>query len=124
MANKQEWSIVFYTNEQGESPVETFLDGLDLKTQARFTWSINLLKEQNVHATEPLVKHIGGKLWELRRDSSGNIYRVMYFFFTGKRIVFVHGFQKKTQKTPIREIEIAEKNMNDFINRAGVNDDR
>ena len=65
-----------------------------------------------------MVKHIEGKLWELRRSSNGNIYRVMYFFFTGKRIVFVHGFQKKTQKTPKREIEIAEQRMNDFIKRA------
>ena len=119
MADEQEWSTVFYTTEQGERPVEEFLSRLDVKTQARFIWSINLLKEQNVHATEPLVKHIGGKLWELRRSSNGNIYRVMYFFFTGKRIVFVYGFHKKTQKTPKREIEIAEKRMNDFIKRAG-----
>ena len=118
MADKQDWSIVFYTTEQGGRPVEEFLSSLDLKAQGRLTWAINLLKEQNVRATEPLVKHMGGKLWELRRTSNGNIYRVMYFFFTGKRIVFVHGFQKKTQKTPKREIEIAEKRMNDFIQRA------
>ncbi len=119
MADKQEWSIVFYTTEQGETPVEEFLHSLDVKTQARFVWSINQLRELNARATEPLVKHIDGKLWELRRASNGNIYRVMYFFFTGKRIVFVHGFQKKTQKTPKREIEIAEKRMDNFIQRAG-----
>lgn len=119
MADEHEWSIVFYTTEAGESPVEDFLRSLDLKTQARFDWSINRLKEDNVRATEPLVKHIEGKLWELRRASSGNIYRIMYFFFTGKRIVFVHGFQKKTQKTPRREIDIAEKRMNDFIEQVG-----
>ncbi|NWG15281.1 MAG: type II toxin-antitoxin system RelE/ParE family toxin, partial [Chloroflexi bacterium] len=37
----------------------------------------------------------------------------MYFFFTGRWIVFLHGFQKKTPKTPRREIEIAEKRVND-----------
>jgi phage-related protein len=47
-----------------------------------------------------LVKHIDGKLWELRRASSGNIYRIMYFFFDGRRIVFVHGFQKKHKRLP------------------------
>jgi phage-related protein len=119
MADEQEWSIVFYTTEQGGRLVEEFLGSLDLKTKARLLYSINLLKELNVRATEPMVKHIEGKLWELRRSSNGNIFRVMYFFFTGKRIVFVHGFQKKTQKTPKREIEIAEKRMNDFIKRAG-----
>ena len=119
MADKHEWSIVFYTTERGDSPVEEFLRSLDLKTQARFDWSINYLKEQNISAKEPHVKQIDRKLWELRRASSGNIYRIMYFFFTGKRIVFVHGFQKKTQKTPKREIEMAEKRMADFIERAG-----
>lgn len=119
MTDEHDWSIVFYTTEQGDSPIEEFLQSLDLKTQARFDWSIKVLREQNTRAREPLVKHIEGKLWELRRASNGNIYRVMYFFFTGKRIVFVHGFQKKSQKTPKREIEIAEKRMNDFTQRAG-----
>ena len=119
MAQEQDWSIVFYTTEQGDSPVEEFLESLDLKTQVRFDWSIKQLQERNTRATEPLVKHIEGKLWELRRASNGNIFRVMYFFFTGRRIVFVHGFQKKTQKTPRREIETAEKRMDEFIKRAG-----
>src|SRR5688572_11528 len=119
MAGEQEWSIVFYVTEQGDSPVEEFLHSLDIKTQARFDWSIDRLAKENIQAKEPLVKHIEGKLWELRRASNGNIYRVMYFFFTGKQIVFVHGFQKKSQKTPKREIETAEKHMNDFIKRTG-----
>lgn len=119
MVDKHEWSIVFYTTERGNSPVEEFLNSLDQKTQARFDWSIKYLKDQNIDAKEPHVKQIEGKLWELRRSSSGNIYRIMYFFFTGKRIVFVHGFQKKTQKTPKREIEIAQKRMDDFLKRVG-----
>ena len=119
MADEQEWSIVFYTTERGDSPVEEFLRSLDLKTQARIDWSITYLKEQNIYAKEPHVKQIEGKLWELRRSSNSNIYRIMYFFFTGKKIVFVHGFQKKTQKTPKREIEMAEKRMGDFIKRVG-----
>ena len=119
MAEERDWSIVFYTTEQGDSPVKEFLESLDLKTQVRFDWAMKLLREQNTRAHEPLVKHIEGKLWELRRASNGNIYRVMYFFFNGRRIVFVHGFQKKTQKTPRREIETAEKRMGEFIKRAG-----
>jgi phage-related protein len=76
-----------------------------------------------VSAREPLVKHLEGKLWELRRSSRGNIYRLLYFFFTGKRIVFVHGFQKKTQKTPRKEIETAVSRMNDYVERKGGEDD-
>lgn len=119
MANEQEWSIEFYLDEEGESPVRAFLATLDRKTLTRFDWSIEQLKILNVYAHEPLVKHIDGKLWELRRASNGNIYRVMYFFFTGRKIVFVHGFQKKTQKTPQREIETAQKRMDEYIKRKG-----
>jgi hypothetical protein len=73
MADQPEWMIVFYIDEQGHSPVAAFLESLDLKTQARFDWSIEQLRVRNVQAGEPLVKHIDGKLWELRRASSGNI---------------------------------------------------
>ena len=119
MAAKPDWAIEFYLDEQGISPVQAFVDGLDKKTQARLNWSIEQLRIRNVQAGEPLVKHLEGKLWELRRTSSGNIYRLLYFFFTGRKIVFVHGFQKKSQKTPRREIEIAQRRMEDYLQRKG-----
>lgn len=119
MTAEPEWQIVFYIDENGTSPVEEFLEGLDKKTKARFAWSIEQLLLRNVQANEPLVKHLEDKIWELRRASSGNIYRLLYFFFIGKQIVLVHGFQKKTNKTPRREIETAKKRMESFIKRKG-----
>lgn len=119
MANRSDWSIVFYIEEEGGSPVRDFLDSLDAKTQARFLWSIEQLRVRNVQAREPLVRHLEGKIWELREESSTNIFRLLYFFFVGRRIVFLHGFQKKTQKTPHREIETALKRMHIFIDREG-----
>jgi phage-related protein len=44
-------------------------------------------------------------------------YRLIYFFFSGQRIVFLHGFQKKTEKTPRREVEIALQRLHDFVRR-------
>jgi phage-related protein len=117
MNPRNEWLIVFYVEEDGASPVREFLESLDTKTQARFRWSIEQLRVRNVQAREPLVRHIEGKLWELREESQTNIFRLFYFFFTGRRIVFLHGFQKKAQKTPRREIEIALKRMQVVINR-------
>lgn len=111
------WSVVYYTTEKGDSPIEEFLNSLDLKTQARFDWAIEQLRVRNIMAGEPLVRHLEGRLWELRRESQTNIFRLLYFFFTGRRIVFLHGFQKKTQKTPHSEMEIAQKRMAEFISR-------
>lgn len=119
MAEEQDWSIEFYLDEEGKSPVIEFVGSLDKKTKARFDWSIEQLRVLNVRAREPLVKHLEGKIWELRRASNGQIYRLLYFFFTGRKIVFVHGFQKKSQKTPRREIELAQTRMNDYIRRKG-----
>jgi phage-related protein len=116
---QDEWSVVFYTTGAGDSPVEEFLDGLDQQTQARFAWSIEQLRVRNVRAREPLVRHLEGKVWELRRESRTNIYRLLYCFAAGRRIVFVHGFQKKTQKTPRREIDTAITRLNDFVARGG-----
>ncbi len=107
MQQSTDWTIEFYLEDDSTSPVEEFLDGLDLKTRARFRWSMEQLRVRNVQAREPLVRHLEDDLWELREESRTNIYRVIYFFFTGRRIVFLHGFQKKTEKTPHQELESA-----------------
>lgn len=106
-------------DERGRSPVEEFLDSLDQKTKARFLWSTEQLRVRNVQAREPLLKHLEGNLWELREESATNIYRVVYFFFTARRIVLLHGFQKKSQRTPRSEIEMAHPRQADFLMKEG-----
>lgn len=101
------WSVIFYVEENGRQPVREFLERLDIRTQARFDWSIEQLRERHTQARDPLVRHLEGPIWELRRESDGNIYRLLSAFLPGRRILFPHGFQKKTQKTPRREIETA-----------------
>lgn len=105
MTEERDWSIVFYTTEQGDSPVEEFLESLDLKTQARFDWSIEQLRVRNTRAREPLVKHIEGKLWELRRASNGNIYRLMYFFLRVNGSCLYTDFRKSPQKRPSERLK-------------------
>ena len=117
MANESDWTIVFYLDSNGDSPVEDFVDQLDKKTQARLLWSLEQLRLRNIRAHAPLVRQIDGKLWELREESRTNIYRVFYFFYTGRQIVLLHGFQKKSQKTPRREIVTAQNRLNDFVAR-------
>ena len=55
------------------------------------------------------VKAIKDGIYELRVDAEGNIYRVFFIFEDGNIVVLFHGFQKKTQKTPPKEIEKAVK---------------
>ena len=56
---------------------------------------------------EPHVKHLEGKLWEMRLMGRDGIARALYVTATGKRVVVVRAFVKKTQKTPRAEIELA-----------------
>ncbi len=119
MPQEEEWASEFYVEEDGTVPVEAFLNQLDVKTLARFRWSMEQLRLRNVLAREPLVRHLEDDLWELREESSTNIYRIIYFFFTGRRIVSLHGFQKKTQKTPAREVATARKRAIAFQAREG-----
>ena len=80
---------------------------------------IDLLSEQGVLLKGPYTRQIRGKIRELRvKDHLGHI-RVLYFTFTGRRFVLLHGFLKKTDKTPEREIELAERRMTDFLERYG-----
>lgn len=117
MVQEPEWTTEFYLTEQGASPLDAFLDSLDVKTRARFRWSMEQIRIRNIRAREPLARHLDGDLWELREESSTNIYRVIYFFFSGRRIVFLHGFQKKTRRTPPGEIDTAQRRYDDFVDR-------
>ena len=56
---------------------------------------------------EPYVKHLEGPLWEMRMKGRDGIARAAYVTATGRRVVVVHVFRKKTQRTPRREIEVA-----------------
>ena len=55
----------------------------------------------------PHVRHLEGKLWEIRATGRDGIARALYVTASGRRVVIVHAFVKKTQKTPRRAIEVA-----------------
>lgn len=115
------WEIEFYRDSRGEEPFAEFLDDLPLKARVKVVRLIDLLSEQGVLLKEPYTRQIRGKIRELRvKDHLGHI-RVLYFTFTGRRFVLLHGFLKKTDKAPGREIDIAEKRMNDYLQRVGGN---
>jgi len=56
----------------------------------------------------PHVKHLQGKLWEMRLTGRDGIARAIYVTATGRRVVVVHAFVKKSQKTPWAALELAE----------------
>ena len=65
----------------------------------------------------PHVKPLRDKLWEMRMSGRDGIARAIYVLSHGRRIVILHAFAKKTQKTPNREIELAQQRRRDYLNR-------
>lgn len=109
--------IVFYTTARGESPVIDFLSTLNAKARTKAGAFIELLAREGHSLRRPYTDVLRGKIRELRIPYGTNQYRILYFFFHGDSIVLLHGFTKKTQKVPARELERAERYMQDFINR-------
>ncbi len=63
---------------------------------------------------KPIVKHIEGKIWEIRPIKN----RILFFYWKDNIFVLLHHFKKAARKTPIKEINKAKRNLNDFIERS------
>ena len=114
-----QWKVEYYKTTEGKSPVKDFIDSLSNEGQAKYIFITKLLKEYGIHVREPYVRQITGhkKLYEIRIKDKTGISRILYFAHTGRKFILLHGFIKKTAKTPLREIEIAEKRMTDYVFR-------
>ena len=120
------YDLVFYTTERGDSPIDDFLDSLNKKARAKVAAHLSLLEEEGPNLKRPYADVVRGKIRELRIHLSSNQYRVLYFFQLRNQIVLVHAFLKKTQQLKERDIELAERRMQDWIHRhsAGGKDEK
>ncbi len=83
-----------------------FIDKLSSSEQKKVAYALEMLKTQE-RLSVKFVKLIVDGLYELRIASNGNIYRLFFIFDNGNIVVLFNGFQKKTQKTPKKEIDKA-----------------
>ncbi|CAK7030331.1 MAG: hypothetical protein DELT_02757 [Desulfovibrio sp.] len=111
------WEVELYATVDGQEVVADFLDNLPRKHRAKAIWEIELLAVQGTGLTLPYVKHIDGELWELRIKFASDISRIFYFIPVKNKIVLLHGFVKKTDKTPPGEIATAQKRLCDYKER-------
>jgi phage-related protein len=100
----------FFRSDAGREPVREWLKSLDLEDRktigedikdVEFSWPIGM----------PLVRSLGHELWEVRSSlPRGRIARVI-FCVEYRNMVLLHGFMKKSQKTPQQDIDLALKRM-------------
>ena len=112
-----EFKLIAYEKENGEVPVEEFLDSINPKMRAKIFGLLGILQEKGNMLREPYSKHIGDGIFELRCKFGSDITRVLYFFYYEGKIILTNGFVKKTQKTPVREIERAKRYREDYQRR-------
>jgi phage-related protein len=93
-----------------------FFNTLRPAVQKKFNWTLQLIATVEripVRYFEHITNSTG--LFEIRVEVGSDIFKVFSFFDKGNLIILVNGFQKKTQKTPAREIELAEKLKDEYL---------
>jgi phage-related protein len=97
------WRVEFL-----DEGVKAAIESCPRDIRAGFERIVTLIESHGLERVrEPYVKHLEGPVWEMRMKGRDGIVRAAYVTATGRRVVVVHVFPKKTQKTPRREIETA-----------------
>ena len=113
------YTIVLYTKENGECQIKSFIDSLEIKMQAKVLRMISLLKQNGSELREPYTKSLSDGILELRIIQGNNIVRILFFFMKENTIVLTNGFTKKRNKNQKKEIELAQKYREDYLERIG-----
>ena len=98
---KAERKILAYKNYFSD-----FIQSLSDVEARKVFYVIDMLKTQE-RVNAKFVKYLRDEIFEIRAEHSGNIFRVFFIFDEGNVVMLFNGFQKKTQKTPEKEIEKA-----------------
>ncbi|MDR5778269.1 type II toxin-antitoxin system RelE/ParE family toxin [Caballeronia sp. LZ065] len=110
-STRQPWTIVYFSERVRQQIFE-----LPQGILGEYLRMLELLQNHGADLRMPFSKAMGNKLFELRpcgRDGTG---RVFYCALKGRRIVMLHSFVKKTEKTPAQELRIARKRLKDVQN--------
>ncbi len=104
-------AVVFFLTNSGREPVREWLKNLDKKDRkvigedvklVQFRWPLGM----------PLVRKIESDLWEVRSHLSGGRIARILFTVRGSEMALLHGFVKKSRKTPAKELQLARKRKN------------
>ena len=111
----QSMIVNFYETPSGRSPVEDFISSRSKADQARFAEVVVGLEEFGLSYSRVQFKPLRGKLWEIKFRAPDGGYRMLYVLVKSDEMVVLHVFRKATQKTPLHELEMAEKRMKEVL---------
>lgn len=101
--------VVFFRLDSGREPVREWLKELDRDTKKSIGEDIKTL-QYSWPVAMPLARKLDANLWEVRSNINDGIARVIFTVYEGN-IVLLHGFIKKSQKTPDKELALAKRRL-------------
>lgn len=112
------YQVLYYISQTRKNPVSDFLDSLSAKQQSKIIRVLTNIKEYGLESVTTHTRKLSGiPLWEIRILGSDNI-RVIYAIPIQNIVLLLHGFIKKSQKTPQKEIDKALERLKEYKNRA------
>ncbi len=105
---------VYYRTSNGTCPVEEWLNKQSDKVQAKMFKYMEHLETYWDQGGFTFIRSLGDGLFEIKTKVDDKWPRLIYFYYDKGRIVYLHGFLKKQNRTPRREIDIAKRRRNDF----------
>jgi phage-related protein len=106
-------NVVFYQTDSGNEPVRDWLKALP-KEDCKIIGADILTIQYAWPVGKPLVDHLGEGIWEIHSRLENRIARTL-FAVVDQEIVLLHGFIKKSQKTPVDELALASKRKNQYL---------
>lgn len=100
------WSIVYHTEA-----VESFVLGLPDGLLARYLRLTDMMLQFGANVGMPHTRAMSDGLFELRVKGKEGIARIFYCTLAGRRVVMLHGFVKKSEKTPPKELKLARERL-------------
>jgi|SRR3989344_2395891 len=111
--------ILYYVTLSGDNPFSNFLDQLSNNQQTKILRIFSNIKVYGLSSILPHVKKLSGTpFWEIRILGKDNI-RVVYICPLKETVLVLHGFIKKSQKTPAREMETVLQRHKEWLSRRG-----
>ncbi|MHC1706095.1 MAG: type II toxin-antitoxin system RelE/ParE family toxin [Bacteroidales bacterium] len=113
MEKKYNYRKIYFSKDY----FQTFFKKQNKKVKAKIIWTFDLIED--IHRVpDTYLKHVEGTkgLYEIRVHSESDSVRIFCFFDKGKLVVVANGFQKKTKRTPKKEIELALKIKEEYEN--------
>lgn len=114
--------IIFYVDSKGRSSLLDYIAELEQSTSKDSRIRLNKIRDyvkalavNGTYLPETYAKHLDGQIWELRPVND----RILFAGYFNGAFILLHCFVKKTQKTPVREIQKAKRELADFIEREG-----